>query len=79
MGLIDAGKEWLLSVALQKGVNKAIMAFIAILGTKWLPVLESWGITINLNLLQTALLAGSVGVVEVLRNFLKVKLGVKGL
>lgn len=65
-------QEWLFRVALGKGIKRGVQFLIA-----WLMAqgLEQYGVKIDETVLTGSLLAGT----EVLRNFLKVKLGWKFL
>ena len=63
--------EWLFRVAAKKGIQKAIQTFLAAYGSH----LAGAGITVD----QSALIAALVGLLEVARNWLKVKQGVKWL
>ena len=63
-------EKWLWTIALKKGVSRAIQLVLAWLVSKGL---NNWGVTVDENQLTVAIFAG----LEVLRNWLKNKVGVK--
>jgi len=78
MGLIDSLKgkayEFIWKIAAKKGLNagvKALMAWVASLA------LEQYGISISFE--EAAVVAAGTALLEVARNYMKHKLGVKGL
>ena len=78
MGFLDSIKgkavDWLFSIALKKGAKKLAQVLIAYAMT--LP-LEAYGVAISFN--EAAVVAAIAGVLEIARNWLKHKVGVKGL
>lgn len=69
---------WLWNIAAKKAVVSIVQAVIAILGqAKVQGFLNSIGVTVAID--PTLASAAAFGALEVLRNFLKVKLGVKFL
>ncbi len=76
MGIIDAAKQWLFSIALKKGLTKAAQVGLGALAV-WLAGhdsdLKKAGVNINLD--TAAIMAAIVGGLDVLRNYLKVKKG----
>ena len=70
--------NWLLSTALKKGASRLIQYVIVLLTTgKIASILAANGVAINID--PTLATASVLGVYEVIRNFLKVKLGVRFL
>lgn len=61
---------------LQKALVKAIMGLLAVLAAKGVN-LEALGINVNPETLSIALIPVALGLLESLRNFAKVKLGLK--
>jgi len=79
MGLDELKQKattWLLSIAIKKAIPKVVMAVTAVIGAKYLPLLESYGVKVDLNALQTALVGLLVGGLDMVRNYLKVKTGI---
>ena len=62
-------KKWLWSVAIKKGLKKAIQLLLAVLGTERL---QSFGVTVD----TAQLTVGVFASLEVLRNYLKFKKGI---
>lgn len=80
MGIVDTVKEWVFSIALKKGVQKAVQTLVALLTAKVsVDTLASMGVTVDSDKLLVGGTALAMGGLEVLRNFLKVKFGMKWL
>ena len=65
-------EKWLWKIAVKKGVSRAVQLIVSWLVSKGL---TSWGVTVDVNQLTVAVFAG----LEILRNWLKNKVGVKFL
>jgi len=78
MGVIGKIKnkaaEFLWSIAMKKGAKKIAQVLIAWVSS--LP-LESYGV--NVSFQEAAVVAAIAGMIEVLRNYMKQKMGVKGI
>lgn len=69
-------RKWLLTVALKKGLKRIVPVIVAfLLGPKVAPTLGNLGVTLDATQLTVALTGG----LEVLRNFVKHKMGVDWL
>lgn len=80
MGLIEKAEGWLFSVALKKAVARVVSLVVAVLvSVKVSGILAAWGITIDTTKMEASLTLFLVGALDMARNFLKVKYGVKGL
>jgi len=82
MGFQENVEDWILSIALKKGLKslvKLILSFLTSVAV--VQTLTKFGISFQVD--QTALTAGLTALFnsgfEILRNYLKVKLGVKNL
>lgn len=69
---LDTGKEWLFKVALQKVIKRVIQVALAFLASG---KLQDMGVQIDQEKLTIALYAG----IEIARNYLKTKYGLKFL
>jgi hypothetical protein len=73
-------QEWIWSIALKKGVARLAMVTAAFLASaKAAPLLQQWGVTVDPDIMTGTLTATLTGALEVLRNWLKVKIGIKGI
>ena len=74
MGIGDVLKEWLISVALKKAIKKIILVGVAWIATQQL---TKYGVNVSIDpdTLEKVLFAGSVGGLEIARNFIKTKTG----
>lgn len=80
MSLLDPVKEWLFKVALRKGIARAVTFLVAfVTSAKVAPLLMQWGIMVDPVVLEASLTAFFIGAFEMLRNWLKVKFGLKFL
>ena len=80
MGIEEKVQEWVLSIAIKKGLKSLVKLVISFLGSvAVVKFLESLGITFQVD--QAALTGGLTLLVnsglEILRNYLKVKFGAK--
>lgn len=69
MGLIDGAKQWLVSVALKKGIQNAVKGGVGII----LGVVSSQQIGYDNKVVEGVLSAVFIALIEVLRNWLKQK------
>lgn len=78
---MGAIQNWLVSVALKKGVRRGVLAVVALLGTaKAQALLSQYGVSVDGETLGNALTVAATGAVvaglEFARNWLKHKKGV---
>ena len=75
MSIIDTAKEWLFGIAIKKGVKRAIQALISIAVAKGVPlILSNFGVQVDPAKFEIELTTATFAGLEVLRNWLKVKL-----
>lgn len=81
MGIVDGAKKFLLNVALKKGIQKVVQVGLAYLTSVGLTTaMDAMGINLNVNKAEfeawaTAAITGGL---EVVRNWLKVKVPALG-
>ena len=77
MSVIDI-KQFIWNLAVKKGAKEVVKVLIGLLALKT-GVLSTFGINVDLGTFEVATTATLVGGLEVLRNWLKVKKGIKFL
>ncbi len=79
-GLKGKVETWVLKVALKKGVQRAVVAIVALAGSeKVAPIIKDLGVSLDAGQLELGLTALAITGIEALRNYLKVKKGISWL
>lgn len=72
---IQKVKEWIFTKAIKKAVTKWVIAMTTLLAVKYTPLLKSYGVTIDLDTFQMAMLGLVMGGLEFVRTTVKNRLG----
>lgn len=74
--IVEKIENWLFSIALKKGILRAVQfVLMFVTSVKVQPLLVQFGITLDPVVLEGALTSALMAGSEILRNFLKVKMG----
>lgn len=79
MGLKEDATTWLVSTALKKAIPKVVTAVCSMLAVKYGADLAGMGIHVDFDTLSISLVSGAVAALDMFRNFVKVKTGIKEL
>lgn len=80
MGVVDSVKDWVFGIAVKKAIKRLVQLLVAFAVGKGVPaILANYGIAVDTAKLETELIVAAYAGIEILRNWLKVKVGVKWL